>query len=246
MTLKGVTPTEELSLSRSVNYKNTGFKPEISPYEVGRLLTKCIENGNTVQELTEYFHYGYTKSVNDLINIYKSSNQNIAHLIVFDEQPLYKRGIGYITFDVARILVKFDKEHQELLALATIDYQFDRYDLEGIKQRMDRSGLPFTEVLEEFKKRKEAPIVSTLISIFVNDKVIKHMSSEKGKKDFYNSLESREVKNLLKEYNKNIVQAQCSSNTYSLTISGGKLTKDFKNTIDVTIERILLEHVEKT
>ena len=30
-------------------------------------------------------------------------------LIVFDEQPLYKRGIGYITFDTARILVKFDK-----------------------------------------------------------------------------------------------------------------------------------------
>ena len=72
MSLKGITPKEELSLSRSVNYKNTGFKPEISPYEVGKLLTKCIDSGNTVQELTDYFQYGYTKSINDLINIYKN------------------------------------------------------------------------------------------------------------------------------------------------------------------------------
>ena len=52
-----MTPKEELSLSRSVNYKNTGFKPEISPYEVGRLLTKCIDSGNTVQELTDFFQF---------------------------------------------------------------------------------------------------------------------------------------------------------------------------------------------
>ncbi len=242
MSLKGISPKEELSLSRSVNYKNTGFKPEISPYEVGRLLTKCIDSGNTVQELTDYFQYGYTKSINDLINIYKKSNENIAHLIVFDEQELYKRGIGYITFDVARILVKFDKKHQEELAVATVDYQMDRYDLEGMKQRMDRSGLSFKEVLKEFKKRKEDPIVTTLLTFFLDKKVLNLMSSEKGKQVFYKTLEMPEIKTLLKENNKNIVQAQCSETTYSLTISGGKLTEEFKNSIDLTIERLLIEN----
>jgi hypothetical protein len=242
LSLKGITPKEELSLSRSVNYKNTGFKPEISPYEVGRLLTKCIDSGNTVQELTDFFQYGYTKSVNDLINIYKNSNKNISHLIVFDEQELYKRGIGYITFDVARILVKFDKKYQEELAIATVDYQMDRYDLEGMKQRMDRSGLPFKEVLKEFKKRKEDPVVTTLLTFFLDKKVLNLMSSEKGKKVFYKTLETSEIKTLFKENNKNIVQAQCSEALYSLTISGGKLTKEFKNTVDLTIERILLEN----
>lgn len=242
MSLKGITPKEELSLSRSVNYKNTGFKPEISPYEVGRLLTKCIDSGNTVQELTDFFQYGYTKSVNDLVNIYKKANENIAHLIVFDEQELYKRGIGYITFDVARILVKFDKKYQEELAIATVDYQMDRYDLEGMKQRMDRSGLPFKDVLKEFKKRKEDPVVTTLLTFFLDKKVLNLMSSEKGKKVFYKTLETPEIKTLFKENNKNIVQAQCSEALYSLTISGGKLTKEFKNTVDLTIERILLEN----
>jgi len=242
LSLKGITPKEELSLSRSVNYKNTGFKPEISPYEVGRLLTKCIDSGNTVQELTDFFQYGYTKSVNDLVNIYKKANENIAHLIVFDEQELYKRGIGYITFDVARILVKFDKKYQEELAIATVDYQMDRYDLEGMKQRMDRSGLPFKEVLKEFKKRKEDPVVTTLLTFFLDKKVLNLMSSEKGKKVFYKTLETSEIKTLFKENNKNIVQAQCSETTYSLTISGGKLTEEFKNSIDLTIERLLIEN----
>ena len=242
MSLKGVTPKEELSLSRSVNYKNTGFKPEISPYEVGRLLTKCIDSGNTVQELTDFFQYGYTKSVNDLINIYKNSNENIAHLIVFDEQELYKKGIGYITFDVARILVKFDKKYQEELAIATVDYQMDRYDLEGMKQRMDRSGLPFKEVLKEFKKRKEDPVVTTLLTFFLDKKVLDLMSSEKGKKVFFETLEMPLIKTLFKENNKNIVQAQCSEALYSLTISGGKLTKEFRNIVDLTIERLLIEN----
>ena len=237
-----MTPKEELSLSRSVNYKNTGFKPEISPYEVGRLLTKCIDSGNTVQELTDFFQYGYTKSVNDLVNIYKNSNENITHLIVFDEQELYKKGIGYITFDVARILVKFDKKYQEELAIATVDYQMDRYDLEGMKQRMDRSGLPFKEVLKEFKKRKENPVVTTLLTFFLDKKVLDLMSSEKGKKVFYKTLEMPEIKNLFKENNKNIVQAQCSEALYSLTISGGKLTKEFRNIVDLTIERLLIEN----
>jgi hypothetical protein len=237
-----VTPKEELSLSRSVNYKNTGFKPEISPYEVGRLLTKCIDSGNTVQELTDFFQYGYTKSVIDLVNIYKNSNENIAHLIVFDEQELYKRGIGYITFDVARILVKFDKKYQEELAIATVDFQMDRYDLEGMKQRMDRSGLPFKEVLKEFKKRKEDPVVTTLLTFFLDKKVLDLMSSEKGKKVFYKTLEMPEVKTLFKENNKNIVQAQCSEALYSLTISGGKLTKEFRNIVDLSIERLLIEN----
>tara|TARA_B100001094_G_C18080347_1_gene744834 strand:+ start:232 stop:963 length:732 start_codon:yes stop_codon:yes gene_type:complete len=242
LSLKGVTPKEELSLSRSVNYKNTGFKPEISPYEVGRLLTKCIDSGNTVQELTDFFQYGYTKSVIDLVNIYKNSNENIAHLIVFDEQELYKRGIGYITFDVARILVKFDKKYQEELAIATVDFQMDRYDLEGMKQRMDRSGLPFKEVLKEFKKRKEDPVVTTLLTFFLDKKVLDLMSSEKGKKVFYKTLEMPEVKTLFKENNKNIVQAQCSEALYSLTISGGKLTKEFRNIVDLSIERLLIEN----
>ncbi len=237
-----MTPKEELSLSRSVNYKNTGFKPEISPYEVGRLLTKCIDSGNTVQELTDFFQYGYTKSVIDLVNIYKNSNENIAHLIVFDEQELYKRGIGYITFDVARILVKFDKKYQEELAIATVDFQMDRYDLEGMKQRMDRSGLPFKEVLKEFKKRKEDPVVTTLLTFFLDKKVLDLMSSEKGKKVFYKTLEMPEVKTLFKENNKNIVQAQCSEALYSLTISGGKLTKEFRNIVDLSIERLLIEN----
>ena len=237
-----MTPKEELSLSRSVNYKNTGFKPEISPYEVGRLLTKCIDSGNTVQELTDFFQYGYTKSVNDLVNIYKNLNENIAHLIVFDEQELYKRGIGYITFDVARILVKFNKKYQEELAIATVDYQMDRYDLEGIKQRMDRSGSPFKEVLKEFKKRKEDPVVTTLLTFFLDKKVLDLMSSEKGKKVFYKTLEMPEIKTLFKENNKNIVQAQCSEALYSLTISGGKLTKEFRNTVDLSIERLLIEN----
>ena len=237
-----MTPKEELSLSRSVNYKNTGFKPEISPYEVGRLLTKCIDSGNTVQELTDFFQYGYTKSVNDLINIYKNSNENIAHLIVFDEQELYKKGIGYITFDVARILVKFDKKYQEELAIATVDYQMDRYDLEGMKQRMDRSGLPFKEVLKEFKKRKEDPVVTTLLTFFLDKKVLDLMSSEKGKKVFFETLEMPLIKTLFKENNKNIVQAQCSEALYSLTISGGKLTKEFRNIVDLTIDRLLIEN----
>ena len=242
MSLKGISPKEELSLSRSVNYKNTGFKPEISPYEVGRLLTKCIDSGNTVQELTDFFQYGYTKSVNDLVNIYKKANENIAHLIVFDEQELYKRGIGYITFDVARILVKFDKKYQEELAIATVDYQMDRYDLEGMKQRMDRSGLPFKEVLKEFKKRKEDPVVTTLLTFFLDKKVLDLMSSEKGKKVFFETLEMPLIKTLFKENNKNIVQAQCSEALYSLTISGGKLTKEFRNIVDLTIERLLIEN----
>ena len=66
--------------------------------------------------------------------------------------------------------------------------------------------------------------------------------SEKGKKQFYKALESQELKLFFKENKKNIVQAQCSETTYSLTISGGKLTKEFKNSIDLTIERLLLEN----
>ena len=119
----------------------------------------------------------------------------------------------------------------------------DRYDLEGMKQRMDRSGLSFKEILKEFKKRKEDPIVTTLLAFFLDKKVLDLMSSEKGKKVFYNTLEMPEIKTLLKENKKNIVQAQCSETTYSLTISGGKLTEEFKNSIDLTMERLLLENV---
>ena len=48
------------------------------------------------------------------------------------------------------------------------------------------------------------------------------MSKSDGKKQFYKTLEISEIKTLLKENKKNIVQAQCSETTYSLTISGGK------------------------
>jgi hypothetical protein len=111
-----------------------------------------------------------------------------------------------------------------------------------MKQRMDRSGLPFKEVLKEFKKRKEDPVVTTLLTFFLDKKVLDLMSSEKGKKVFYKTLEMPEVKTLFKENNKNIVQAQCSEALYSLTISGGKLTKEFRNIVDLSIERLLIEN----
>ena len=68
------------------------------------------------------------------------------------------------------------------------------------------------------------------------------MSESDGKKLFYKALESQDIKTLLKENNKNIVQAQCSETTYSLTISGGRLLKDFKDDIDMKIEKILLKN----
>ena len=241
MKLKGLTPKEELLLSRSVNTRNTGFIPEISPVEVGNLLNKCIENGSSVQDLTDYFGYIHTKTINEFLSIYENLNENISHLVVFADQKLYKRGLNYITYDKARIIAKFDSKFQETLALATIDYQFSRYDLEGIKQRMHRTGLSFKEVLNEFKKRKEKPIVTTLLTFFLDKKVLKLMSSEKGQDTFYKVLESDSINSLFKNNNRRIVQAKCSSSTYSLTISGGILSNKFKNDIDLTVERLLLE-----
>ena len=242
MKLKGLSPKEELSLSRSINTRNTGFKPELSPVEVGQYLNKCIESGNTIKELTEYFGYIHTKSINEFIIIYKNLNKNIAHLVVFADQDQYKKGLNYITYDKARIIAKYNEKFQEKLALATIDYQFSRYDLEGISQRMERSKLPFEEVLEEFKKRKEAPIVTTLIAFFLNKQVLELMSTKTGVKKFYKVLESTEVIELLKQNKKRIVQAKCSSSTYSLTISGGMLDDDFKNDIDYKVEKLLLKN----
>lgn len=243
MEIKGITPKELLALSRSLNTRNTGFKPELSPVECGELLSKCVKVGNTVRELSDYFGYIHTKSINEFITIYKKINKNISHLIVFAEQDQYKRGLKYITYDKARIIAKYDNEDQESLAIATIDYGFSRYDLEGIKQRMERSGLSFKAVLDEFKKRKDAPIVTTLISFFLNDNVLKIMATEKGSKIFYKALESKAIINLFKENNKKLIQAKCSPSTYSLTISGGILTNEFKNNIDIEIEKSLLEHV---
>ena len=65
------------------------------------------------------------------------------------------------------------------------------------------------------------------------------MSSEKEKKFFKRDARNQ---NSFKENNKNIVQAQCSEALYSFTISGGKLTEEFKNSIDLTIERLLIEN----
>ena len=54
---------------------------------------------------------------------------------------------------------------------------------------------------------------------------------------FYKALDSDRVTDLLDKNNKVIVQAVCNENTYSITLSGDKLTTKFKNDLDILIEQ---------
>ena len=176
----------------------------------------------------------------EMINIYKKLDKNLRHLVFFARQPMYKRGLGYLTFDKARIISGHDIKNQKDLALATIDYRFKRIDLEGIRQRLKRSGLPFNEVLGEFKKRQGTSLVTTLIGTFFDKKVIEIMKTPTRNITFYKALDSDRVTGLLEKNNKVIVQAVCNENTYSITLSGDKLTTKFKNDLDILIEQEII------
>ena len=237
MSLPGLTAKEVLKLSRSLRTQDTGFVPEVNPVEAGELLEKSISNGASLKELSDYFGFSHTKMPSEMINIYKKLDKNLRHLVFFARQPMYKRGLGYLTFDKARIISGHDIKNQKDLALATIDYRFKRIDLEGIRQRLKRSGLPFNEVLEEFKKRQGTSLVTTLIGTFFDKKVIEIMKTPTRNSTFYKALDSDRATDLLEKNNKVIVQAVCNENTYSITLSGDKLTTKFKNDLDILIEQ---------
>ena len=108
---------------------------------------------------------------------------------------MYKRGLGYLTFDLARVIASHEINNQKELALTAIDYRFKRVDLEGIRQRMDRSGLSLKEVIEEFKKRQGATtLITTLIGGFFDKKVLDIMKSSKKKKFFIKFLIVQKLK----------------------------------------------------
>tara|TARA_Y100000816_G_C26101962_1_gene584323 strand:+ start:1665 stop:2402 length:738 start_codon:yes stop_codon:yes gene_type:complete len=237
MSLPGLTNKEVLKLSRSLRTQDTKFIPELSPVEAGELLNKSISKGSSLKELSEYFGFSHTKMVSEMIKIYKNLDKELRHLVYFSRQPMYKRGLGYLTFDLARVIASHEINNQKELALTAIDYRFKRVDLEGIRQRMDRSGLSLREVIEEFKKRQGATtLITTLIGGFFDKKVLDIMKSSKKEKIFYKVLDSSKVKSLLSKNNKVIVQAVCNATNYSLTISGDKLTNKFKNDLDILIE----------
>tara|TARA_A100001011_G_scaffold170559_1_gene179449 strand:- start:5291 stop:6022 length:732 start_codon:yes stop_codon:yes gene_type:complete len=237
MSLPGLTEKEVLKLSRSLRTQDTEFIPELTPVEAGELLQKSIDNGSNIKELSDYFGFSHTKMPSEMIKISNDLNKELRHLVFFARMPLYKRGIGYLTFDLARQIAKHDKKNQNDLALATIDYKLKRIDLEGIRQRMDRSGLPFNTVLDEFKNRKGSNVVTTLIGAFLDKKVIEIMKTSKKDTVFYKVLETDSLKKFLLENNKTILQAVCNESNYSLSISGNKLTKKFKNELDLLIEK---------
>ena len=237
MSLPGLTAKEVLKLSRSLRTQDTRFIPEVNPVEAGELLEKSISNGANLKELSDYFGFSHTKMPSEMINIYKKLDKDLRHLVFFARQPMYKRGLGYLTFDKARIIAGHDIKNQKNLALATIDYRFRRIDLEGIRQRLNRSGLPFNEVLEEFKKRQGTNLVTTLIGAFFDKKVIEIMKTPTRDSTFYKALDSDRVTSLLDTNSKVIVQAVCNESTYSITLSGDKLTTKFKNDLDILIEQ---------
>ena len=125
------------------------------------MLNKSISKGSSLKELSEYFGFSNTKMVSEMIKIYKNLDKELRHLVYFSRQPMYKRGLGYLTFDLARVIASHEINNQKELALTAIDYRFKRVDLEGIRQRMDRSGLSLKEVIEEFKKRQGATTLIT-------------------------------------------------------------------------------------
>ncbi len=244
MSLPGLTAKEVLKLSRSLNTQDTKFIPEVSPVEAGELLAKSISNGSSLKDLSAYFGFSHTKMVSEMIKIYQNLDKDLRHLVFFARQPMYKKGLGYLTFDLARIIANHDLKNQKKLAIATIDYKFRRIDLEGIRQRIDRSGLSFTKVLEEFKKRKGVSVVTTLVGSFIDKKVSDTMNTKEGKNIFYNVLESNKVQTFLNENKKVIVQAVCNSNNYSITLSGDKLSDKFKNDIDLLIEKQIKNEIK--
>jgi hypothetical protein len=244
MSLPGLTEKEVLKLSRSLRTQDTGFVPELSPVEAGELLEKSLSNGASLKELSDYFGFSHSKMPSEMIKIYKKLDKDLRHLVLFAKYPTYKRGLGYLTFDLARIIAGHDIKDQKDLALATIDYRFKRIDLEGIRQRLKRSALPFNQVLDEFKNRQGSRVVTTLISAFLDKKVIGIMKTSKRNEIFYKVLGSKNVKNLLDKNSKVIVQAICNENNYSISLSGEKLTNKFKNDLDVLIEKEIKNEIK--
>ena len=244
MSLPGLSAKEVLKLSRSLRTQDTDFVPELSPVEAGELLEKSISKGSSLKELSEYFGFSHTKMPGEMIKIYKKLDKELRHLVFFAKQPMYKRGLGYLTFDLARIIASHDLKNQKNLAIATIDYRFKRVDLEGIRQRIERSGLPFNKVLEEFKNRQGSTMVTTLIAAFLDKKVIKIMKTSKRNAIFYKALKSDSINSFLDKNNKVIVQAVCNESNYSISLSGDKLTDKFKNDLDLLIEKEIKNEIK--
>jgi hypothetical protein len=239
MSLPGLSATESLSLQRSVGTQNTGFIPELTPVESGEYINRSLNSGATSKDIAEWCGLeAHSKMPNEFKNLFLHLEENLHHLICSG----VNKKLGQVPFDRARIISTFPQKHQEQILFATLEYNFTRRDIQGIKQKMERSDMKIKEIIKEMADRKGQNLVVNFF-VYIHDKKFKEKINNTIQtyrdKLFANVLEDRELLDIISNHRKKIINGTLGKKHYSLLITGNNLSVDLKKQIEKRIEDLL-------
>ena len=239
MSLPGLSSVESLSLQRSVGTNNSGFVPELSPVESGEYINRSLNSGASSTEIAEWCGLeASSKMPNEFKNLFLNLEINLHHFVCngVDKKP------GQVTFDRARIISTIPQKYQEQILLATLEHNFTRIDIQGIKQKMDRSDMDIKEIIKEMADRKGENLVVNFF-VYIHDKKFKAKINNTLQNDrnkvFANVLEDKELLGIISSHRKKIISGTLGKTHYSLLITGSNLSIDLKKQIETRVEKIL-------
>ena len=239
MSLPGLSPTEALNLQRSVGSQNSEFKTVLTPIESGEYIIRSLEAGATYKEIALWCNLSEkSRMIQDHKNLILKLEKKLRHFVAYGDN----RSQGQITFDAARFITSFDKGLQEQLVTAVIEYRFTKTELEGIRQKIERSDIKIQDAIKEMAERKGENLVVNFF-VYIHDKkfkeTLKNTTQDKRNKLFSPILVDKKILDIVSSNGKKIIGGTLGQTHYSLLITGNNLSRDLKKQIETRIEEIL-------
>lgn len=239
MSLPGLTEKESLKLQRSVGSQNSEYKTALTPTESGEYILRSQKAGASNKEIAQYCNLEPTsKMVNEHKNLYLNLDSKLHQFVAYSDS----KKPGQIVFDRARIISQFDKKYQELIIFSTIEHNFNRTNLEGIKQKLERSNMDIKEIVKEMAERKGQNLVVNFFS-YIHDKKFRQKLSSTFQSDrdkiFSQVLKDKMLEEIVKKDQKKILSGTLGKSHYSLLITGSSLSVKTKKLIEERIEKII-------
>lgn len=247
MPLAGLSQKEILQVSRSLGTQNTNYIPELTPVEVGEKLTKSKEAGSKLKDLSETFKVNISV-ISEHISIFENLNSSLFHHVYYSKQDEYSKA-GKVGYDKARIIARFPKKMQEKVLLSTLDNGFTRADIQSVKQLLDRSGRKLPSILQEIVDRKGLQIVTSFIG-FISDKktqdYLTNFTQLERNKILDQIINKKNINDLFRSEGKKPLSSSCGEKSYTITIPGKYLSRDFKDQLDRKINKGLNNAARKS
>lgn len=239
MSLPGLTEKESLNLQRSVGSQNSEYRTALTPTESGEYIFRSLNSGATNKEIAQYCNLEpNSKMVNEHKNLFLKLDDKLHQFVAYSDN---KRP-GQIVFDRARIISQFDKKYQEIIIVATIEHNFNRTNLEGIKQKLERSDMRIEEIVKEMAERKGQNLVVNFFS-YIHDKKFREKlkNTVQIQRDmmFNEVLRDNKLKEIVKNEQKKILSGTLGKSHYSILITGSSLSIDTKKQIEERIENLI-------